>query len=65
MPCNVGKVDIGVRIILGLALVFLAAYLQNMIVGGLGIIALATGMTRFCPLYKLFGLNTGCENKEA
>ncbi|MFP4487601.1 MAG: DUF2892 domain-containing protein [Campylobacterales bacterium] len=61
MPCNIGKVDIWIRVVLGLVLVFVAAYLQSIVVGALGVIALATGMTRFCPLYLLFKLNTGCK----
>lgn len=61
MPCNIGKVDIGIRVVIGLVLIVVAAYFQSIVVGILGVVALATGMTRFCPLYSLFKLNTGCK----
>lgn len=63
MECNIGKVDLIVRIIMGLVLILLAAYLQSIILGVMGIIPLATGITRFCPIYTIFKINSGCDKK--
>lgn len=60
MDCNIGKVDMILRIITGLVLIVLAAYLQSIILGIMGIIPLATGMIRFCPIYAIFKINSGC-----
>jgi len=44
-----------------LSLVFFGEQLigRNVIRSWLGVVPLATGMFRFCPLYAVFGLNTG------
>ena len=62
MKPNVGLIDRTVRIIIGIAL--LGATLAGAIGpwGWLGVIPLATGMFRFCPLYLPFGIRT-CEVK--
>ncbi|MFC0588543.1 DUF2892 domain-containing protein [Novosphingobium aquiterrae] len=55
---NVGSADRVFRIGLGivlLALVFVGPRTQW---GWLGLIPLATGLLRTCPLYSLFGMNT-------
>lgn len=55
---NEGNLDRIIRIVLGLVL-FAVAYLQN--INWLYIIALVslvTGLTGFCGLYKLLGINT-------
>ena len=58
---NVGKIDRGLRIIAGLALLGWA------IEGGpvwawIGLIPLATGVFGMCPAYSIFGINT-CSTK--
>jgi len=63
MKCNVGGMDRVLRIAVGLVLVALAA--SNVIGawGWIGIIPLATGLFRFCPLYSILGINSsgkGC-----
>ncbi len=65
MKCNVGKADRVVRGILGLILVLVGfAGLGGLkgtaatVVGVAGIILLATVVVGFCPLYRLFGVNT-------
>jgi hypothetical protein len=46
------------RIIVGLALIALAATGTAGWWGWLGVIPLVTGLVRFCPLYPLLGVNT-------
>ncbi|NNJ08976.1 DUF2892 domain-containing protein [Chloroflexales bacterium ZM16-3] len=59
---NEGSIDRVVRLavgvlLLGMAFIFLGGALQ-IIVGLLGVIALATGTIGVCPLYMLFKINT-------
>jgi len=58
MKFNVGGLDRMLRIALGLILIVLAAMGFIGWWGWLGVIPLATGLLRFCPLYSLAGLNT-------
>ncbi|MFY9270046.1 MAG: DUF2892 domain-containing protein [Candidatus Manganitrophaceae bacterium] len=65
MICNVGKTDRTIRIILGVILLAVG-YFGGLPVWGamsvyaVGAIALITGLTRFCLLWKVLGINT-CE----
>lgn len=57
MKSNVGGIDRILRIVAGIALIAWA------ILGGplwawIGVVPLATGLIRFCPLYPLLGLST-------
>lgn len=57
MKTNVGGIDRVLRIVLGLALIAWA------LTGGpvwawIGVIALATGVFKFCLLYTVIGVNT-------
>jgi hypothetical protein len=58
MKANVGTIDRALRIVFGLALI--GATLMGAIGpwGWLGVVAVATGVFRFCPAYLPFGLNT-------
>ena len=58
MTANVGNLDRIARILIGVALI--AASLVGVIGlwGVIGFVPLATGVFRFCPAYRLFGLNT-------
>jgi hypothetical protein len=58
MKLNVGGIDRVLRIVAGLVLIGLT--LMNVIGpwGWIGIVALATGLFRFCPAYSLLGMNT-------
>jgi hypothetical protein len=60
MKTNVGGVDRTLRIVLGLVLLswLFVGEVDLRWVGALGIVPLATGLAGFCPLYRLFGLNT-------
>lgn len=64
MQANIGNIDRALRILAGLGLI--AATLAGLIGawGWIGVIPLATGLFRFCPLYRLFGLRT-CEMKKS
>lgn len=57
MNRNVGRIDQWLRIVLGIALIAWA------VLGGpgwawVGVVPLATGLVRFCPLYRLLGIDT-------
>jgi len=58
MKTNVGGLDRILRILVGLVLIALAATGTVGAWGWIGIVPLATGLTRFCPLYPLLGMST-------
>jgi hypothetical protein len=55
---NVGTIDRVFRIVLGLILIALVFTGPQTPWGWIGIVPLATGFMRTCPLYTLFGLST-------
>jgi len=55
---NVGGLDRVARIVIGLVLVALALVGPKTPWGWLGLIPLATGLLRTCPLYLLVGLDS-------
>ncbi len=58
MKINVGGIDRALRVIVGGILVALAATGQVGVWGWIGVVALVTGIVKFCPAYLLFGMNT-------
>ncbi|MER1968298.1 DUF2892 domain-containing protein [Castellaniella sp. GW247-6E4] len=58
MTFNIGTTDRILRIIVGLVLIALAATGSVGWWGWIGVIPLATGLFRFCPLYSLLGIRT-------
>lgn len=58
MKVNVGTADRVLRVIFGLVLIGLAATGTVGWWGWLGVIAVVTGIFRFCPAYALIGANT-------
>lgn len=58
MKINVGGIDRILRILVGLALIALAATGTIGWWGYIGVIPLATGLFRVCPAYGLLGVNT-------
>ena len=69
MKINVGGLDRGLRLVLGLALVafalgFVAAGTGYNWLGWIGVVPLATGAVGSCPLDSLFGAST-CRAKTA
>jgi hypothetical protein len=60
--CNVGGIDRVLRILVGLALISLVFIGPKVVWGWIGLIPLLTGIFKFCPAYKLIGVNT-CPTK--
>ncbi|MGE0803203.1 MAG: DUF2892 domain-containing protein [Lautropia sp.] len=58
MKTNVGGVDKGLRIVVGIVLIALAATGTVGWWGWLGLVPLLTGLAGSCPLYSLLGFNT-------
>ena len=60
---NVGAADAAIRILIGIALLMVAAVLNNrpfvaLGAGALAVLVLGTGLTQSCPLYVALGFNT-------
>ncbi|GAD22826.1 DUF2892 domain-containing protein [Acidovorax sp. MR-S7] len=58
MKCNVGGIDRGLRIAVGLVLIALAATGTVGWWGWLGVVPLLTGAIGNCPAYSLLGIKT-------
>ncbi|WP_458414391.1 DUF2892 domain-containing protein [Schinkia sp. CFF1] len=60
MKTNIGQSDRVIRIILAIVLFSLFFLLEGNLkyLALIGIIPLVTAFIKFCPLYKLFGINT-------
>jgi hypothetical protein len=63
MKLNVGGTDRILRIVVGIVLIALTLMGKIGWWGWIGVIPLATGLFRFCPLYSLLGKST-CRVKE-
>ncbi len=58
---NVGGIDRLLRIVVGLVLILGTPQLMGYIGSNwawIGVLPLATGLFRFCPAYKLLGMNS-------
>ena len=62
MNVNVGSLDRILRIVVGVFLLALIFVGPKTLWGLIGIIPLATGLFRMCPLYSILGINT-CSTK--
>ncbi len=62
MKANVGAIDRGLRIGVGLALIAGAASGVLGAWGWIGVLPLLTGAVKICPLYSILGINT-CGSK--
>jgi hypothetical protein len=58
MKTNEGKIDRGLRVVVGLGLLSLVFIGPQTMWGLVGLVPLLTGAVGFCPLYKVFGLST-------
>jgi hypothetical protein len=61
MTANVGTFDRSLRVLAGLALLYIAYYFHGTTIGYLGwvgLIPLATGLLGTCPVYSMIGINT-------
>lgn len=65
MKSNVGGIDKILRIVVGAALIALAAMGQIGVWGYVGVVPLLTGLFNFCPVYPLLGINTCGIRKDA
>jgi hypothetical protein len=58
MKANVGGIDRVLRIVLGIALIALTLAGTIGAWGWIGVLPLATGLIKVCPLYSLLGTST-------
>ena len=58
MKANVGTIDRTLRIVAGLLLIGLSLSGVIGAWGWIGLVPLATGVFRFCPVYTLLGIKT-------
>jgi hypothetical protein len=60
MQTNVGKVDAAIRYLVGIVLLLMIVLTEGpwRWLGLIGIIPIVTAAVSFCPLWKLFGINT-------
>lgn len=63
MKANVGGIDRILRIVVGLALVAWAAALGGPAWAWIGVVPLATGLLKFCPVYPLLGMSSCPKDK--
>jgi hypothetical protein len=65
MKANVGGIDRILRIVVGAALILWAAVpaLGGPVWAWIGVVPLATGLIKFCPIYPILGMST-CSTKE-
>lgn len=62
MNANVGTLDRSLRIAVGLILIALSLAGVIGLWGWIGVVPLATGILRYCPVYPLLGIKT-CKMK--
>ncbi|WP_449105790.1 YgaP family membrane protein [Pseudomonas mohnii] len=58
MKANIGTIDRSLRILAGLLLIGLSLSGVIGAWGWIGLVPLATGVFRFCPVYTLLGIKT-------
>lgn len=58
MKANVGGIDRILRILVGAALILWAAVLGGPVWAWIGVVPLATGLVKFCPVYTILGMST-------
>lgn len=58
MKCNVGGIDRGLRVVLGMVLLGLAVAGIGAPWTWAGIVPLVTGVFKFCPFYPLLGVSS-------
>lgn len=66
MKSNIGTLDMMMRIVAGLALLYIgfmdntiiSAGLPKTIIGIFAFVPLLTGLARYCPLYAIIGMST-------
>ncbi len=61
MNKNIGGIDRGLRVIVGVALLAMVFVGPQTPWGWIGVVPLATALIGWCPAYSLFGIKT-CKN---
>lgn len=64
MNRNVGALDRGLRVVLGIVLIALVFVGPQTPWGWIGVIPLGTALVGFCPAYRLLGICTSAKQKE-
>jgi predicted RND superfamily exporter protein len=54
---NVGKTEQAIRITVGAIILLLGIYFRSWW-GVIGLVPIITGVTRYCPIYAMLGINT-------
>ena len=62
MKCNVGTIDRLMRVVVGLIIAILGVWFDSWW-GLVGLVPLATGLFKFCPLYVPFKISTNKNEK--
>lgn len=62
--CNLGKIDRISRFMISIGLFAAAALTPYWWLAIIGLVTVGTAFLKFCPLYTLLGLNSGCEPSE-
>jgi len=63
MQCNVGKTDKILRVVVGVLIIAAGIYFKSWW-GAIGLLPIATGLCKYCPLYPLLGITT-CKVEKA
>lgn len=58
MSRNMGGLDRGVRVLLGIGLIAIALTGPESPAGWIGVVPLATALVGWCPLYRVLGIRT-------
>ena len=61
MKSNMGTIDRGLRILVGIVLIGLTLAGTIGVWGWLGVVPLLTGSLGLCPLYSILAINTACK----
>jgi hypothetical protein len=65
MKANVGGIDRGLRVLVGIALIALTLMGTIGAWGWIGVVPLLTGLVGSCPAYSLLGMNTCAMKKQS
>lgn len=63
MKCNIGRTEQIIRITIGMVIVFIGLYFRNWW-GIIGLIPIATGLIRYCPISHILGVSTCKSNSK-
>lgn len=61
MNKNVGSLDKTIRLIVGI-LIIVAGYMNESLLGAIGLIPILTALIGWCPLYTILKIDTKCKN---